>query len=201
MRIYIVDDDPKSCRLLEKLVQLAGHDPIIFTDAAQFLRETDHARLGCVLLDVQMPHTGGLDVLAELTARTPSWPTIMISGTTEVDDAITAFRRGALHFLRKPFRRAEFDTMLGEAAAVAVARAEAHRRATEASMVRLSPREREILAALAKGDQSKVIACHLGLSVRTVDMHHSNILTKLSARNASQAVSIARSLALIPEAA
>jgi DNA-binding NarL/FixJ family response regulator len=58
---------------------------------------------------------------------------------------------------------------------------------------RLTSREREVLAAISEGMQSKVIAWELGISVRTVEMHRARILTKLSARNTTQAVAIAKS--------
>ncbi len=60
------------------------------------------------------------------------------------------------------------------------------------ALEKLSKREREVLAAIAEGKQSKTIAWDLGISVRTVDLHRSNILSKLSARNTSQAVAIAK---------
>jgi two-component system response regulator FixJ len=55
---------------------------------------------------------------------------------------------------------------------------------------RLTLRERQVLEALAEGQQSKAIAWQLGISVRTVELHRSNILAKLPARNTSQAVAI-----------
>ena len=49
-----------------------------------------------------------------------------------------------------------------------------------------------MLEEIARGLQSKEVAWKLGISVRTVDVHRSNILAKLSARNTSQAVAIVR---------
>jgi two-component system response regulator FixJ len=121
----------------------------------------------------------------------------MVSGSAEVDDAIVAFRRGAIHFLRKPFRRDALLLVLSEVEQIVYERMADYARRQNASSITLTPREREVLEAMANGEQSKVIAWKLGLSTRTVEMHRSNILAKLHARNASQAVAIARELGLI----
>ncbi|PSO09539.1 hypothetical protein C7E20_22095 [Sphingobium sp. AEW4] len=113
-----------------------------------------------------------------------------------MDDAITAFRRGAIHFLRKPFRRDDLRAVLSEARKVGVKRIAAYELQARVMQVKLTGRETQVLDAMAGGLQSKMIAWKLGLSIRTVDMHRSNILAKLSARNSSQAVAIARGLGL-----
>jgi two-component system response regulator FixJ len=53
---------------------------------------------------------------------------------------------------------------------------------------------------MADGQQSKAIAWQLGLSIRTVEMHRSNLLAKFEAANATQAVATARALDLLPAA-
>jgi two-component system response regulator FixJ len=148
-----------------------------------------------------MPDQSGLDVLRVLQSRDPAWPVIMVSGTTNVDDAIQAFQRGASHFLRKPFRCEALGQALFEANRIATARLMDHQRRVAATSISLTPRERDVLAAIGRGEQTKIIAWKLGLSVRTIDMHRTNILAKLDARNAVQAVATARELGLITASA
>lgn len=140
----------------------------------------------------------GIELLRILSGRRPDWPVIMLTAYAEVGSAIEAFRAGAIHFLRKPFTRRQLIEALVEAAEVGRSRM---RRAVEpaqlAALKQLTPREWQVLDALGAGQQSKVIAWKLGISVRTVEMHRSNILAKLSARNTSQAVAIARSADLL----
>jgi two-component system response regulator FixJ len=98
-----------------------------------------------------------------------------------------------VHFLSKPFKKEELLAALKEAAEVGRRRMQiAGEREQAKALEKLSNREREVLAAIAEGKQSKAIAWELGISVRTVDLHRSNILAKLSARNTSQAVAIAK---------
>jgi two-component system response regulator FixJ len=169
-----------------------------FETAAAFLDALDTLPFGCVLLDVHMPDHNGLEVLQEVLLRRP-FPVIMASGSTDMDDAITSFRRGAVHFLRKPFDRRTLMTTLAEAETIGLRHKAAAERRELASQIRLTPREQQVLEATAAGQQSKSIAWRLGLSVRTVEMHRSHFLTKLGAANASQAVAIARTLGLMPE--
>ena len=195
--IYVVDDDPDVRSVIARLVATDGRAVTTFPSALELMHQIDLLPFGCLLLDISMPGRNGLDVLDEVMRRDPPWPVVMISGTADVEHAVVAFRRGAIHLLRKPFRRTELYSILKEASEVGIARLEEHERTTRACRVLLTKREREVLGAMARGEQSKITAWSLGLSSRTVDMHRGNILIKLSARNATQAVAVARELQLI----
>lgn len=199
MQVYVVDNDPLICRTLARMLQCDGIAVRTFPGAAAFLDELDSLKFGCVMLDISMPDHSGLDVLSTILREKPPWPVIMVSGSTAVDDAITSFRRGAIHFLRKPFRLEELRSALDEASKIGADRLAAHERQMRARQVHLTGRERQILSAMADGLQTKMIAWQLELSVRTVDMHRSNILAKLSARNAVEAVAVARNLELLTQ--
>jgi|UniRef100_UPI0035CB9E6E two-component system response regulator FixJ len=200
MRIYIIKEGDRSWNILDGLSQATGQETETFTNLDAFLAATAEDAYGCVLLAVEAPGQSALDLLAHCAARTPVWPVVILSGRADVDDAIAAFRHGALHFLHEPYSETELALVLREAVTIASERLAEHRRIASAVPIRLSQRERQVLGALAQGRQSKVIAWHLGVSVRTIDMHRSNILTKLGARNASQAVSIALDLKLLDSA-
>ena len=195
--VYIVDDDLAVARTVARTARLVGFEANIFGSPAEFLNALDSLQAGCVCLDVKMPGMSGIELLKILTRRRPDWPVIMLTGYAEVGAAIEAFRSGAIHFLRKPFQREEMLAALEEAAEVGKTRlSQAVDQEKLDALQRLTAREREILDRIAHGLQSKEIAWKLGISVRTVDLHRSNILAKLSARNTSQAVAIARAAAL-----
>ena len=164
---------------------------------AEFLGLLDELEPGVICLDIKMPGMSGIDLLKLLSKKQIDWPVIMLTGYAEVGSAIEAFRSGAIHFLRKPFKQLELADALREAAEIG------RRRLSQAvdpkqleALQRLTPREREVLEEIAQGLQSKEIAWKLGISVRTVDVYRSSILAKLSARNTSQAVAIVRAVGL-----
>jgi two-component system, LuxR family, response regulator FixJ len=200
VHLYIVDDDLAVARTVARAAGTIGFSPRIFGSASDFLEKLDELEQGCVLLDVRMPGMSGLELLEQLTEKRPDWPVIMLTGHAEVGAAVQSFRSGAVHFLSKPFKKAELLGALEEAADIGRRRSRiaAGRKQAE-GLTRLSKREQQILAAIAEGKQSKTIAWELGISVRTVDLHRGNILAKLSARNTSQAVAIAKAAGLFAD--
>jgi two-component system, LuxR family, response regulator FixJ len=195
--VHIVDDDLAVGRTVARAARSIGFETRTFGSPAEFLEALDGLEPGSVCLDIQMPGMSGIELLKVLTERRPDWPVVMLTGHAEVGSAVDAFRSGAIHFLRKPFKHQELLGALMEAAEIGRRR---RRQAVDQTQLealqRLTTREREVLDRIAHGLQSKEIAWKLDISVRTVDLHRSNILAKLSARNTSQAVAIARAAAL-----
>ena len=193
--VHIVDDDEAVARTVARTARSVGLETRLFRSPAEFLGMLDELEPGVICLDIKMPGMSGIDLLKLLSRKRVDWPVIMLTGFAEVGSAIEAFRSGAVHFLRKPFKQRELADALREAAALG------RRRLSQAvdprqleALQRLTPRERQVLDDIALGLQSKEIAWKLGLSVRTVDVYRSNILAKLSARNTSQAVAIVRAV-------
>jgi two-component system response regulator FixJ len=198
--LYIVDDDLAVARTVARAAQGEEFEPRIFGSAGEFLESLSELAPGCILLDVRMPGMTGLELLDELKERRPELPVVMLTGYAEVGTAVHSFRSGAVHFLKKPFKKAELLEALRECAEVGAKRQKiAASREELKALEKLSKREREILSAIAEGKQSKAIAWELGISVRTVDLHRSNILAKLGARNTSQAVGLAKAGGLLDE--
>lgn len=191
--VHIVDDDEAVARTVARTARSIGFETRQFASPAGFLGSLDELEPGIICLDIKMPGMSGIELLKLLLKKQIDWPVIMLSGFAEVGSTIEAFRSGAVHFLRKPFKQAELVAALTEAAEIG------RRRLSQAidprqleALKRLTQRERQVLEEIARGLQSKEVAWKLGISVRTVDVHRSNILAKLSARNTSQAVAIVR---------
>ena len=193
MNVHIVDDEPELLASLAILLRRAGHDVHCFSTAAAFLSVAADLPLGCVLLDLYLPDGNGLEIQRQLAERGASHPIVLLTGGGEIPDAVQAMRAGAIDFLRKPYRAADLFAALDHAQ-VAIDEELARRRQNErfAALDRLSPREREVLGALAGGGASKVVAYDLGISVRTVEMHRANILKKLEVNNIGAALLLAQ---------
>jgi serine phosphatase RsbU (regulator of sigma subunit) len=101
-RILVVDDDPQICSVFRKVLERSGHVVMEATGAGQGLALVEHDSPELVLLDLKMPDMGGLEVLAEISQLSPGLPVIIISGSSEMSDAIQALRLGACDYLVKP---------------------------------------------------------------------------------------------------
>ena len=104
--IAVVEDDAGMRRALERLLRVAGFQPLLFASAEAFLGEQAAQSAACLVLDIHLPGLSGLELRRRLTASGNEQPVIFI--TAEEDDSM---RQEALHldcsaYLRKPFEGA-----------------------------------------------------------------------------------------------
>jgi two-component system response regulator FixJ len=187
--VYLIDDDAATRRSLSAQLAELGIEAWPFAGGAEFVAMLGHLRPSCVILDMEMPHVGGLEVLAELVRLDVDWPVIALSSRGELAVAIDAMKLGAVDFLQKPLERELLESALELAfdslertLETSLARQEAQERVS-----RLTPREVDIGLALLRGMANKSAAHELGISVRTVEMHRAHILEKLSVRSLAEA--------------
>lgn len=191
--IYIVDDDEAVRRSLGFLLKTSGHEVSSFSDGKEFLQGAASLKPGCVLLDVQMPQMGGLELQEELQEAGIPHPVVVMTGHGDIDIAVQAMKAGAVDFIEKPFDK---DIML-EAIDEAFERLDnaatlSKRKELAKVLVNgLTPRERDVLEGLARGYPNKTIAYDLGISARTVEIFRANLMKKLNARSLAEALRIA----------
>jgi two-component system response regulator FixJ len=203
--VFIVDDDDAVRDSLEALVDSAGLAVESFSSGTMFLKAMAAERIGCVLLDVQMPDLSGLEIQARLGASHPGLRVIIITGHGDVPLAVKAMKAGAFDFIEKPFDDAALLDCVRHA--LAEAGREGHSREEPADgaagpngLGQLTPRERDVLQQLIIGNPNKVIAYELGISPRTVEVHRARVMEKMQARNLSHLVRMALAAGLDPEA-
>lgn len=189
--VYIVDDDSSVRDGLQMLFESAGHKVAAFADAENFLQGFDRETPCCVILDLQMPGTGGLEVQELLAQEEIPPPVIFLTGHGNVPSAVGALKKGAIDFFQKPLADAEqLLNRVGEAIRLnRDARAEATQRAKYRQLLdRLTPRETEIMGLICNGKANKVIAIELGISERTVELHRAHIMQKLGIHTVAELV-------------
>jgi len=190
--VYVVDDDAAVRRSLERLLDSAGFKPVLYETPMTFLGAVPDLPEGCVLLDVRMPGLDGLAVQAWLEKLDSALPVIVMTGQGDVKTAVRAMKAGAVDFIEKPF---DDDVLLNaiDAALTRPGRPDRDREVLEAAerLAALSPREREVLAALMAGHPNKVIAYDLGISVRTVEVHRARMMNRLGVRQLAEAIRLA----------
>ena len=189
-KVYIVDDDEAVLDSVRLLLRSVDYDVETFSSAKAFLEQAPHIRAGCLLLDVRMPGMSGLDLQQQLRQRGVPIPIIFITGHGDVPMAVQAMQAGAFDFLQKPFRDQDLLDRIAEALTLDQNRRnnQLHMDDVRERLEQLSPREREVLDLVTKGQANKVIALELNLSQRTVEIHRARVMEKMEARSLADLV-------------
>lgn len=185
--VHVIDDESDVCEALKVLLLTAGLEARTYASAEEFLGEVRLNRPMCLLVDVRLPGMSGLDLVCQLQQGPVRPVVIMITGHGDIPLAVKAMRAGALHFLEKPFEPEELLQTLEEALqrVSQLVAEEATTSAIEASYRLLTPREQEVMALLAEGMPTKLLATKLGISPRTAEHHRASVLKKMRARTVS----------------
>ena len=201
-KVFVVDDDDGVRDGLSLLLATVGQSCELYESANEFLEAYDNDKSGCLVLDIRMPRMTGLDLQKKLIEMGSKLPIIFITGHGDIPMAVEAMRRGAVDFIRKPFREHDLLDRINEALAVdGTARKRAMgQQALEDKLSSLSPREWEVFERVAEGDMNKVIAADLGISERTVEVHRAQVMKKLNVNTLAQLVRIKIEAELAAEA-
>jgi two-component system, LuxR family, response regulator FixJ len=191
--IYVVDDDDAVRESLQLLLEASGFAVVGYASGRKFLDALKPDARGCLLIDVRMPEIGGLEVQEELRRRRSAVPAIVITGHGDVPLAVQAMKAGAADFIEKPFSDAAILAAIARALALGAAQQQAQ---AESAQIRdhhahLTARERDVLVEIVAGHPNKVIAHHLAISPRTVEIHRARVMEKMGARSLSELVRMA----------
>lgn len=191
MRLLIVDDHPIVREGLVAALErregfvIAG----AFGSAEEAIDAASRLQPDVVLLDLELPGMSGVEAVSKFAV-----PVVVLTAYASDEQIERALQNGARGYLLKG---AAVDDI--ERAIRSVARGElwldpriAARVVAISSAPRLSPREREVLALVTRGQANKEIAAALGITERTVKFHMTAILNKLGAENRAQAVALAK---------
>ncbi len=140
----------------------------------------------CLLLDMKMPTGSGLETQTWLAQRYPQLPIVFVSGQSEISEAITAMRNGAVDFLLKPVSEDRLVAAIDGALNSRTKNPEPLPKGFEA----LTTRESQVLQLVVSGLRSQQIADQLGITLRTVKMHRGNIMSKMRVENVVQLLAL-----------
>lgn len=187
--IYVIDDDPAIRRSLERLLDAVGFQVASYATPKAFLDVAGSLPWGCALLDLRMPEMDGFEVHARLRSINPDLPVIVVTAQGDVQTAVRAMKAGAVDFIEKPYGDDALIAAIESALKTSAARGRTDDIAMAAELINtLRPRERQVLEALVAGQQNKVIAFNLGISVRTVEVHRSRMMDRLGVHQFAEAV-------------
>ncbi|MGY0561305.1 response regulator transcription factor [Luteimonas sp. A277] len=192
VQVYLVDDNDGFRESTVWLLETADFKVESYASGAEFLtaydagRPTDEA---CLVSDIRMPQMSGLQLQDELRRRGSTLPLVFVTAHGDVPLAVEAIRKGAANFLEKPFGDDTLIEAIG--AALASARNRADGFINQQVLEKLSPRERQVLDLVVASKPNKIIADILGISIKTVELHRSNMMNKLGVRSLPELMKVA----------
>lgn len=204
MRLLVADDHPIVLEALLDMLKRAGHEILgTATDGDQALRSIKLLQPDAAILDVTMPGKSGTEVLCALRAEGSRVPVVLLTGTLEDATLLQAVRANVDGIVLK---ESATDMLLVCLSAVQAGRQwidrEAMARALQllaqgADLPRLTPRQTDILALVARGMRNREIAEELGMSEGTVKAHLSSVFEKVGVSSRTELMVRARDLRLI----
>jgi RNA polymerase sigma factor (sigma-70 family) len=178
----------------ERRSKIAGYEVATYPSASHLLdRLPIDSAPGCILLDVRLPDLSGPEVQDRLRELGSTLPIVFLTGYPDIPITVLAVKAGAEDFLTKPVSPED----LLAAVERAIARHEAARsrkvklEGVNALFARLTPRERQVLELIVRGQTNKHVARELGPTERTVKAHRQRVMEKMQVRSIAELVSLA----------
>ena len=196
--VYIVDDDAPLRQSLGSLLRSIGLQVHLFDSVMQFMNHPRSDQPSCLVLDVRLQGTSGLDCQRALAAANVQLPIVFMTGHGDIAMTVRAMKAGAVDFLAKPFREQDLIDAVTAAHHQDRQRRDAernHRHVLDRHAT-LTPREQQVMALAASGLMNKQIAGELGLSEITVKIHRGQAMRKMCAHSFADLVRMAQVLEL-----
>src|SRR4051794_33563966 len=102
--VVVVDDDEGVRSSIQELMLSVGIDAEGFASTRELMEAPLSQRAGCLVLDVRMPGSSGLDLQQQLPASGNAKPIVFVTGHGDIPMSVQAMKAGAVDFLAKPFR-------------------------------------------------------------------------------------------------
>jgi DNA-binding NarL/FixJ family response regulator len=206
IRIMVVDDhdtfrDPLAFMLEREPDLTVVARPRSLSEAREDLQSVEHA-VDVAIVDLSLPDGSGTDLIRELRSSLPRATALVLSATTDQKHLASAIEAGAAGVMHKSApmsdlveavrRLAAGEQLLSQQEVIGalrfLVRVRESNREAQLAIDRLTPREREVLQALAEGWSDREIATRLHVGVGTVHSHVTNILSKLEVSSRLQAL-------------
>ena len=196
-RTLIVDDSALARRAIRNILERSPQFEVVAEakDGREAIARARALMPDLVLMDLRMPHLGGLDAIQAIKEEFPSTQVVVLTVSDDPQDLFDAIKRGAQGYLIKNMEPqlwleyldaiASGDTRISRAVADRVLQefTRSWQPNVPTPLPMLTPRERDMLLLVARGQTNREIATALDIAENTVRRHLQNILEKLQLRN------------------
>jgi FixJ family two-component response regulator len=191
--VFIIDDDASVRESIHDLVESVSLRAESFATAQGFLSGERRDGPSCLVLDVRLPDTSGLDLQQELSRAGVKIPIIFITGHADIPMTVKAMKSGAFEFLTKPFREQDLLDVIHRALRRDRGVREKQKQLAELQKrySSLSARECEVISLVVSGLLNKQIAAELGSSETTVKIQRGRVMQKMQAKSLPDLVRMA----------
>lgn len=195
--VYLVDDDSRLREALRALLEAHGRTVIAFDSAQAYLSHARADTAACLVLDLELPGTNGLELQQRLGSGTGP-PIIFISGRGDIPKTVRAMKAGAVEFLTKPVLP---DVLLAAVDAALSMDRETRKQNSQIGDLHkrlelLTPREREVLPLVISGLRNKQGAAKLGITEFTFQAHRGQVMRKMGAKSFAELVRMGMALGM-----
>jgi len=196
--VFVVDDNADMLFFLRNLLELMGYTVDTFNSPDLFLSRSVQISPAVMLLDMQMPGSSGLDLQQMMEKLGRKTPIVFISGESEREEIISAFSRGAIAFLWKPFSRDELKAAIDKGLALDSQRSTEFARMAKIKRLfaSLSPREQDLFFLFIDGFTNKAIGEQKDISPVTVKKHRSTVYEKFQVTCTPELIQMCKGLDL-----
>jgi FixJ family two-component response regulator len=190
--VFVIDDDESVRKSLKRLLGGADHETEVFKSASEFLSHPAHTGPSCVIVDVQMPGLNGIDFQNALIEGNREEQLIFITGHGDIPMCAQVMKAGAVDFLPKPFKPKELLQSVERALTRSTEqrRCASERNHARALLLRLTPREYQVMELVATGLLNKQVGGELGMAEKTVKTHRAHMMQKLGITSVAELMGV-----------
>lgn len=184
--IHIIDDEKSVRRSCEFLISSLGLATQVWASAIDFLQQVDIYAPAVVVSDLMLPDMSGQALQAHLNENNSPIALIALTGNGEISDAVAMLKDGAADYLEKPVNSRRLQEAIARAQDLTIKRAKLYY--IRKLYAQLTDKEKQVAHELMQGNLNKIIADHLEVSVRTVEVHRSHVMKKMESQHVSELI-------------
>lgn len=193
--VYVLGSSSEGRKRLSAFLERSAYQAVDCDSPKRMLESLDTEEPSCVVIDVSNLRIDGLEMLAELKARRPDIPVVLVASTDQLSATMSALKSSNVEFVGNfhndpgEFLSAVKRVMTGDDLVSTGDILQEVRRLDITKQ--LSPRECDVLKLLVRGNQNKAVAHELGISPRTVEVHRSRLMRRLKVTSFAELIKVA----------